>query len=231
MIDFHAHILPGADHGSRSVSESLMLLRAAAAVGVDAVVATPHFYLRNGSSAADFFKRRGRTYGELAGAVSGENLPKVLLGAEVDLRKGLSALDLKPFCIEGTDILLLELPVTGHFDNWVCNELADIIERQSLRVLLAHIDRYDASEIEKLFDIFPLYGQLNAASAVSLLKRGKVRRYLEQGLVWALGSDTHRSPKEYKAMSLCERHMGKYLPEIERRSAELLSGVMESKGE
>lgn len=40
-MDFHAHILPGADHGSRDLDHSLRQLRAAKAVGVDTIVATP----------------------------------------------------------------------------------------------------------------------------------------------------------------------------------------------
>ena len=44
IIDFHAHILPGADHGSSGLEESLNQLALIRAAGVDTVVATPHFY-------------------------------------------------------------------------------------------------------------------------------------------------------------------------------------------
>ena len=42
MTDFHAHILPGADHGSDGMETSLTQLALAEAAGVDTIIATPH---------------------------------------------------------------------------------------------------------------------------------------------------------------------------------------------
>jgi protein-tyrosine phosphatase len=42
MIDIHCHVLPGLDDGSRSLEESLAMLRAAAEAGTTDLVATPH---------------------------------------------------------------------------------------------------------------------------------------------------------------------------------------------
>ena len=42
-IDFHSHILPKIDDGSRSVEESVKLLDLMAQDGVSVVAATPHF--------------------------------------------------------------------------------------------------------------------------------------------------------------------------------------------
>ncbi len=44
MIDIHAHILPGMDDGAADMEEALDMVRAAASVGVGAIVATPHVY-------------------------------------------------------------------------------------------------------------------------------------------------------------------------------------------
>ena len=43
-IDFHAHILPGVDHGSNSVEISDFQLKLAAESMIDTVIATSHFY-------------------------------------------------------------------------------------------------------------------------------------------------------------------------------------------
>ena len=43
IIDVHAHVLPGVDDGSRSMGESLRLLKQAAEQGICGVVATPHY--------------------------------------------------------------------------------------------------------------------------------------------------------------------------------------------
>src|SRR5262249_51118466 len=42
VIDLHSHILPGLDDGARTPADSLALARAAAAVGVTKIAATPH---------------------------------------------------------------------------------------------------------------------------------------------------------------------------------------------
>ncbi len=43
IIDMHAHFLPGMDDGSRTMEETIQLLRAAAQQGMNGAVATPHF--------------------------------------------------------------------------------------------------------------------------------------------------------------------------------------------
>ena len=62
-IDFHSHILPGIDDGSRSVEESVELLDMMAADGVDIVCATPHFYMHE-ISIEKFIKRRNEAWKE-----------------------------------------------------------------------------------------------------------------------------------------------------------------------
>jgi protein-tyrosine phosphatase len=42
MIDIHSHILPGLDDGSKSLEESIAMLRMAAAAGTTDIVASPH---------------------------------------------------------------------------------------------------------------------------------------------------------------------------------------------
>jgi protein-tyrosine phosphatase len=43
MIDLHCHLLPGVDDGAGDLEESLAMARLAAADGIRAIVATPHF--------------------------------------------------------------------------------------------------------------------------------------------------------------------------------------------
>ena len=57
MIDFHTHILPRMDDGSRSVEESLEMLDSMRQQGVKTVFATPHFYA-NDESVDSFLERR-----------------------------------------------------------------------------------------------------------------------------------------------------------------------------
>ena len=60
-IDFHSHILPKIDDGSRSVEESVKLLDLMAQDGVSVVAATPHFYCSK-TSIHRFLDRRAEAY-------------------------------------------------------------------------------------------------------------------------------------------------------------------------
>ena len=63
-IDFHSHILPKIDDGSRSVEESVKLLDLMAQDGVSVVAATPHFYCSK-TSIHRFLDRRAEAYEKL----------------------------------------------------------------------------------------------------------------------------------------------------------------------
>ena len=43
MVDFHTHILPGIDDGSRNIEETVMLLKEAEENGFDKIILTPHY--------------------------------------------------------------------------------------------------------------------------------------------------------------------------------------------
>ena len=50
-LDYHAHILPGCDHGSDGLVTSLKQVEMAASAGVKTICATPHFYPHKDSCA------------------------------------------------------------------------------------------------------------------------------------------------------------------------------------
>lgn len=43
VVDFHTHILPGIDDGSKTSEESVAMLQMEAQQGIEHVVLTPHF--------------------------------------------------------------------------------------------------------------------------------------------------------------------------------------------
>ena len=93
-IDFHAHILPGCDHGSDRWKTSRRQLELAAEAGVEMICATSHFYGHH-ISVDSFLEKRQRCFEELT-AHAPENGPRVLLGAEVLAFEGIERLpDLK----------------------------------------------------------------------------------------------------------------------------------------
>ena len=52
MIDFHTHILPAIDDGSRDIEQTKELLRQAHEQGIHHILATPHFYADRDSAGA-----------------------------------------------------------------------------------------------------------------------------------------------------------------------------------
>ena len=140
MIDWHCHILPQMDDGSRDVAESISLLQMQAEQGVRTVVATPHFYA-NDESVESFLARREEAYGNLKEALTNA-LPTVVLGAEVHYYRGISRMpNLKDLCIQNSKILLLEMPM-GRWSEDMILELVEMSSMGGIRLALAHIDRY-----------------------------------------------------------------------------------------
>ena len=97
MTDFHTHVLPKMDDGSSGTEESLDMLRAAAAQGIAAVVATPHYYAKR-EAPEKFLERRQASYRRLREVIesqgAAELLPELYLGAEVKMFSGIGSLEL-----------------------------------------------------------------------------------------------------------------------------------------
>lgn len=215
VIDFHSHVLPKMDDGSKSVEMSLEMLSSARKMGVDTVVATPHFYGHKESVSA-FLTRREHCWQRLSEAVEGKDLPKVLLGAEVAFFSGLTKVEgLDKLCANGTRTLLLEMP----FAAWTGYELdavSTLCLDRGYQVVLAHLERFvplqrDEELLERLLSL-PLWVQINAEALLPLTKRGRWIRMFQEGRAHLLGSDCHnlerRPPNLGAGRKVLERKAG-----------------------
>lgn len=214
MIDFHTHILPCIDDGSKSTEESMKMLEALKHQGVDTVALTPHFYA-NRMSVDEFLQRREESFKSLK--PEGIN---TLLGAEVRYFSGLSKMDgLLKLRLEGTKAILIEMP----FAKWSELDLKEIISLacdKDYVVVLAHIERYlpfqDFKDIEYLIDN-GVYIQSNAEFFISPLSRRKALRLLSQGYIHLLASDSHnlgaRAPNIKDALDIITKKLGSELKE------------------
>lgn len=103
-VDFHSHILPKMDDGSRSVEESHAMLQLLGSQGIREVVLTPHFYPQH-TTPRRFLEKRSRCEGILREYIAGEEgLPKLRCGAEVYFYPQMShSDDLRDLAIQGTD--------------------------------------------------------------------------------------------------------------------------------
>ena len=213
MIDWHSHILPGMDDGSKDVAESIAMLQMQAAQGVKTVIATPHFYA-NDEKVASFVERRAKALEALKAQLP-EDTPGILLGAEVRYYQGISRMeDLMDLRIEGSKLLLLEMPMAV-WTEYMIRELVELSGRSRVRIVLAHVERYlrlqKQSVWERLADSGILM-QINGNFVTSLTTKRKAIALLAEGSVQFLGSDCHnlttRSPQLGKAFEVIRKKLG-----------------------
>ena len=235
MIDVHSHILPGMDDGSKSIEESISILKRMAEQNVETVIATSHFYADR-EMLEHYLARRERAYQKLTAAMeeAAVRLPEVILGAEVWYFDGISHSDsLRPLCTAGTDILLLEMP----FSKWterMIGEILSLKEESGFTVLLAHVERYlrwQKKEIWERLSEQEILMQTNAEAFLERKTARKVFKMLKLGQVQLIGSDCHnlssRPPNYSEAIEKIRKKLGEeaigYLTRMEKllyRSAE-----------
>jgi len=212
VIDWHSHILPGVDDGSRDVAESITMLQALSEQGVDTVIATPHFYA-NDEPVASFIQRRENAYRELQAHLP-ESAPEILLGAEVRYYPGISRLDgLRNLRIDNTKLLLLEMSFTK-WTEYTVGELIELASGGDMIIILAHIERYLSMQSGKVWDRLYDSGilmQVNASFFEGFSRR-KALSLLENGGIHFIGSDCHnmtsRPPQMSKAFEAIEKKLG-----------------------
>ena len=192
--------------------------------GVDTVVATPHFYATE-TTPDEFLQRRRRAYDALSAELS--SMPIDLrLGAEIQYFEGLRNLSgIGDFCIEGTNLLLIEMPFSRWSERTV-RTLCELTAKTGFDIVLAHIDRYLSMQPKKLWRQLADCGilmQINAESLLYPRTRRKVLHLFKTGCVHFIGTDCHnmnsRPPKMAEAISCIEDHLGKdavfYLQDVQ----------------
>lgn len=207
-LDYHAHILPGCDHGSDSAETSLAQVAQAARAGIHTICATPHFYPQR-ESVGHFLARRQRCLQALEERLP-EGSPRVIPGAEVLICPGMERLEgLRELCRQGTRELLLELP----FYSWpadVWDTVYRLHEREELQLVIAHGDRYPPEDVERLMEE-GIRLQLNAECLTRPLRRGRYLDWIRQGRVAYLGSDIHMLGSGYRDWEKAWRVLQKHL--------------------
>lgn len=214
MTDFHSHVLPGVDDGSDSVEMSLQMLDMWRDQSIKRLCATPHFYAEH-TTPECFLRRRDNAFAALQTAARDrEGYPEILLGAEVRFFDGISNTQVLPaLCLEGTELLLLEMPFTRWTERML-GEVADI-RRRGIIPVAAHLERYMAFNAKRMIDRFmdmDLLVQCNAEFFLSKRTSRKALALLRSERIHFLGSDAHdtssRAPNLGAALELIERKLG-----------------------
>ena len=225
MTDLHTHILPGMDDGPKTLPDAMALLERAATQGVDCIALTSHFSCENESVEA-FLARR-----ELAFSTLREACPKELTlkrGCEVYFSPRLLTENVEALCLEGTKMLLLELPVLQK--PAFLREVLTALVQKGITPLIAHVERYQyvAQDPGILADWVEL-GALIQVNAQSILDGGLARKLIKWGLCHVVASDAHsirhRPVNLRTALDTVSKSLGaEKARELEGNGADLFAG-------
>mgnify|MGYP004461269671 FL=1 len=203
MTDVHSHILFGIDDGSRTISESIELLKKLKSVGFNNVILTPHFILD--STYNSNYEANIKIYNELKERLISENIDiNIYLGNEIFIDKNVPTLLGKNIItsLNGTKYVLVEFPMHNKLLN--IEDILYEIRSKGYEVVIAHPERYDAfKEDYSIVDTLREDGflfQSNYSSilgyygkdSIKLLKYMLKRHYID-----FLGTDIHRIEKTY----------------------------------
>lgn len=203
MTDVHSHILFGIDDGSRTISESIELLKKLKSVGFNNVILTPHFILD--STYNSNYEANIKIYNELKERLLNENIDiNIYLGNEIFIDKNVPTLLEKNIItsLNRTKYVLVEFPMHNKLLN--IEDILYEIRSRGYEVVIAHPERYDAfKEDYSIVDTLREDGflfQSNYSSilgyygkdSIKLLKYMLKRHYID-----FLGTDIHRIEKTY----------------------------------
>lgn len=192
MTDFHSHVLPCVDDGSKSIEMSGAMLRASYSQGVRLMAATPHFYAHR-HSPERFLEKRQAAYESLH--LDDSSMPELILGAEVSYFAGMSRSEaLGSLRLGSTELILVELPFSG-WTATMAAEICSLHRSTGLTPVLAHIERYRKTKnysayLEQFLESGVLL-QCNAEFFLAPFMGGKAMKMLRSGMISFLGSDCH----------------------------------------
>ena len=203
MIDFHTHIIPNIDDGSRSVEETFNLIKEAKEAGFEGIILTSHYienYYETDAPERDVWVKA------ISDSLKEKGIETNLyIGNEIYISENIMDLliNRKASTINNTSYVLFEMPLNAEPMN-----LYDVIyslQENKLVPVLAHPERYSfvQKEPELIYDLIQK-GVLMQANYGSILgqygENAKmiVKKFLENDMIHFLGSDVHRQNSIYK---------------------------------
>jgi len=198
FVDIHSHFLPGIDDGSKSLEESVVMLKRMQGYGINHVICTPHIMSGIWDNTPAIIENK---LNELQAHLNAIGLIDMHLtfGAEYMLDDQFSTLlEAKNLCTIKDNLLLVEISYTN-----VPLHLYDLlfkIQIAGYKPILAHPERYsfffqNYKEYTKLKEAGCLF-QLNLLSLSNYYGKdvkNMAVQLLKDGFIDFVGTDTHHS--------------------------------------
>lgn len=216
MIDFHSHIIPEIDDGSRSIEETMLLIKEAKEAGFSKIICTSHHM----ESIFEFDETSRKQFLEIIkkGAKElGVDL-EFYLGSEIYVSYDMVQLlkEKKASTINGTQYILIELPMQEVIPNFK-KSIKDLIDNNYIPII-AHPERYQYVKEDPNWLIeYIKMGVLFQANYASIIggygKKAQttVRKLLKNNMIHFLGSDVHKAETIYPKMPIILQELRKIL--------------------
>ena len=202
MIDFHSHILPGIDDGSKNLEQSIAMVNEAKKVGFTKIISTSH-YMENYYECNE--KNRKELLEQVQKNVNGIEL---CLGNEIYITNNIIELlqNGQASSINGTKYVLFEFPLITTRPMNDKEVIYRLVENGYIPII-AHPERYPfiqenpdyLFELEEMGALFQSnYGSIIGMYGLKAKKTLKI--LLKNNLISFLGSDVHRPEQVYNKM-------------------------------
>ena len=216
MIDFHSHILPGIDDGSRSIEQTIRMLKEAKEAGFTKIISTSHYIEGYYESDED---ERTELLNEVQKNISGIEL---YLGNEIYITNNMINLiqNKKASTINNSKYVLFEFPLSAKSMN--DKEVVYRLIENGFVPVIAHPERYSYVQdnpeyIEELAEMGALF-QANYGSIIGMYgKKAEktLKKLLKNDLIRFFGSDSHRIDQVYTKMPKILKKLHKFLSDEE----------------
>mgnify|MGYP004662253375 FL=1 len=202
MIDFHSHILPGIDDGSKNLEQSIAMVNEAKKVGFTKIISTSH-YMENYYECNE--KNRKELLEQVQKNVNGIEL---CLGNEIYITNNIIELlqNGQASSINGTKYVLFEFPLITTRPMNDKEVIYRLVENGYIPII-AHPERYPfiqenpdyLFELEEMGALFQAnYGSIIGMYGLKAKKTLKI--LLKNNLISFFGSDVHRPEQVYNKM-------------------------------
>ena len=202
LIDFHNHLLPGIDDGSKSIEQSQEMLKIYNELGIEKLIASPHIF-------KDLYPNTPKTikksYNSLKPSWIDKETKVLRYGAEYMVDEFfLKELDKKSellTCFKNH--VLIEIPFFGQLN--LLEEALFKLQNMGYVPILAHPERYVAIESSKKIEELKSRGakmQLNALSLIGFYGKEvkeKSNKFLRSQLYDLICTDAH-NPYQLKKL-------------------------------
>ncbi len=214
MIDFHSHILPNIDDGSKNMKETIELLEEAQKAGFTKIISTSHYM-------EQYYETTEKNRLELIKKIQQKDQGvEIFPGSEIYITDELVEVlkEKKASPINNSRYVLFELPL--NVKEIGAKEVVYRLIENDYIPIIAHPERYsyvqqDINYIEELTQMGALL-QANYGSIIGMYgsKAEKtVKKLLKNNSIQFLGSDVHRPGQVYEKMPKIIKKLKKIIPE------------------